>query len=107
MYAKLGKVMLAHAQRVVSLMPRKGSLMNRRFGQAMLEKYSLSQYLRSSVPAIAVGFVSQKRRLFMEGMERGLTTQAKSDSDSTLTPPTKRTKRNFDFNKLVKKNRIM
>lgn len=77
--------------------------MNRRFGQVMLEKYSLSQYLRSPVPAIAIGFVSQKVRPSLEGMERGLTTQAKSDSDSTLTPPAKKTKRNFDFNRLVKK----
>lgn len=60
----------------------------------------LSQYLRSL--AAAVGLVAQRGRPSMEGSERGLTTQAKSDSDSALTPPTKKTKRIFDFNKSVK-----
>lgn len=61
---------------------------------------TLSQYLRSL--AAAVGLVAQKGRPSMEGAERGLSTRAKSDSDSALTPPTKKTKRIFDFNKSVK-----
>ena len=61
----------------------------------MLKKYlSFPRRLRS--PSIAV---ARKESFSMAGSERGRTILAKSDSDSSVTPPEKKAKRIFDFKK--------